>query len=152
MSRYDDIITALRTRFALVLKANGYRTDAGLKVWLNLEYQTAPPAKPCVIIYPGDVSDSLDGNVPPSLGEENHALPIKLEGFIDDTETGAQGQSLRQDILQAFNTDRSLGNLVELVDPGLSSSATVEEGGEAGFISFVQVELTLNYVTLMGES
>jgi len=149
MSRYDDIITALRTRLALIKISDGYRTDAGSRVWLNLEYQTAPAAKPCVIVYPGDVSDSLDGDVPPSLGEENHSLSIKLEGFIDDSETGYQGQALRQDILQVFNADRSLGNLVELVDPGLSSGATTEESA-AGFVSFVNVEFTLNYVTLLG--
>jgi len=152
MSRYDDIIAALQALQARILTAGGYRTDAGQHVWLNLEYQTAPPEKPCTILYPGEVSDSTGGDTPPSLGEENHSLPIKIEGFIADNERGEQGQALRQDILQAFNADRSLGGLVELVDPQLTSSATVEEAGEEGFLSFVQVELTLFFVTLLGAS
>jgi len=152
MSRYDDIIIALQVLQAQILVVNGYRTDAGLNFWLNLEYQTEPPAKPCTILYPGDVTDSLGGDPEPALGEENHSLAVKIEGFIDDSETGSQGQALRQDILQAFNADRSLGGLVEMVDPSLTSSSTVEEAGEGGFLSFVNVEFTLTYVTLLGES
>jgi len=152
MSRYDAIITALQVLQAQILVAGGYRTDAGLNFFLNLEYQTAPPAKPCTILYPGEVTDSTGGDTPPSLGEENHSLPVKIEGFIADTERGVEGQKLRQDILQAFNADRSLGGLVELVDPNLTSSSTVEEAGEGGFLSFVNVEFVLTYVTLMGAS
>ncbi|MCF6178908.1 MAG: hypothetical protein L3J63_05890 [Geopsychrobacter sp.] len=152
MSRYDDIITALQALQAQILIANGYRTDAGNKAWLNLEYQTEPPQKPCSILYPGEVTDSVDGDPPASLGEENHHLDIKLEGFINDTERGDQGQKLRQDFLQVINQDRTLGGLVEGIDGALKSSATIEQAGEGGFYSFVEMEFTLLYVTLWGAS
>lgn len=152
MSHYDNLITALLAMLAQITVVGGYNTDAGQKVWLNLEYQTAPPQKPCVILFPGEVSDSLSSDPVPSFGEENHSLPLKIEAWITDSETGSQGQALRQDILKAFNADRSLGGLVELIDPNISSEATVEEGGEEGFISFVQVEMNLLYVTLLGVS
>lgn len=152
MSHYDDIIAALQAMLAQITTANGYRTGAGSRVWLNLEYQTVPPQKPCCILFPGEVSDSLSGDLAPSLGEENHTLPVKIEAWIADSESGTQGQALRQDILQAFSADRSLGGLVELVDPQISSGSTVEDVGEEGFASYVQVEMTLLYVTLLGGS
>lgn len=152
MSRYDSIITALQDLQAQILVVNGYRTNAGNKFWLNLEYQTEPPHKPCSILYPGEVTDSVDGETPASLGEENHYLGIRLEGFIEDTERGDQGQQLRQDFLQLVNQDRTLGGLVEGIDGALKSSTTIEQAGEGGFYSFVEMNFTLFYVTLWGEA
>ena len=151
MSKYDDIITALQARLGLILIASGYRTDAGAKVWVNLQYQTEPPQVPCCIIFPGDVSDSLDGDTPPSQGEENHLLPVEIEGFIADDETGSAGHDLRQDILTALKVDRLFGGLTEGFSGAIESSATVYQAGQSGFRSHVQVRVTLFYVTAYGQ-
>ncbi len=151
MSRYDDINSALKAALGQILTANGYHTNAGQRVWQNLEYQTAPPDKPCMILYPGEVDDSLDGDPAPSQGEENHLLPIRVEGFIVDDEAGTRGSLLRQDIVKALKTDPYFAGLSEGFSGGFSSSATVEDGGEDGFLGMVEVNATLLYVTLYGE-
>jgi len=152
MSRYDAIIAALLAAFARIQVANGYNTDAGQRVWKNQEYQTAPPEKPCIILYPGDIDDSLDGDPAPSQGEENHLLPFTVEGMIADDEAGTQGELLRQDILKALKADMFFGGLTEGFSGGQSSSATVEDAGEEGFLGHVVVNATLLYVTLFGEA
>lgn len=152
MSRYDDIQAALLARLGEILIANGYRTDAGERVWLNLEYQTAPPEKPCLILYPGEVSDSLDGDTPASLGEENHLLPIVIEGFIVDSERGDQAAALWQDVQKALKTDPWFGGLTEGFSGSFVSSSRVEDAGEAGMLGFVRVECSIFYATEYGDA
>lgn len=151
MSRYDDILAALATLLGTISQFNGYATDAGLTVYKNLEYQTAPPTKPCIIYYPGDVTDSLDGDPPPSNGEENHTLPVRIEGVIGETERGDRGELLRLDILKALKSDRLLGGLTEGHGSSIASSSAIEDAGDEGFLGFVQIELSIHYVTLYGE-
>lgn len=155
-SRYDDILTAIQARLAGISQASGFRTDAGFQVWKNLEYQTAPPNLPCVIYYPGTVSDTVEGDVPPSLGEENHFLPLKIDGVIRDTERGDQAEALKQDILRAFKSDPYFGGLTEGFSGAITSSSKVVPAAESdemiteGFLGFVEVEVTIFYVTAYG--
>lgn len=151
MSIRDQILTALTLVLAGIRVANGYQTDAGLRVWVNLEYQTAPPDKPCLILYPGDVSDSVDGDPPASLGEENHGLALSVEGFIADSESGAQAELLRQDILRALKLDPWCGGLADGFG-AITSAARVENAGEEGLLGFVRIDFTINYATPYGES
>jgi hypothetical protein len=151
MSRYDDILAALATLLGTIRVFNSYQTDGGLHVHKNLEYQTAPADTPCIIYYPGDVTDSLDGDPPPSNGEENHTFPVRIEGIISDTERGDQGELLRIDILRALKSDRLLGGLTEGHGSSISSSSAIEDAGDQGFLGFVQVDLAIHYVTLYGE-
>lgn len=156
MSRYDDILAALEARLAGIRQAAGFRTDGGLRVWKNLEYQTAPPETPCLIYYPGTVSDSLGGETPPSQGEENHFLPIKIDGLIADTERGDAAEALRQDVLQALKSAPYFGGLTEGFEGALTSSsktvAAAESEGlaDGGFLGFVEVEAIIFYVTEYG--
>ena len=151
MSRYDDIISALLNTLQQVQQINGFNTDAGIRVWQNQEYMTANPVKPCIILYPGEVDDSLDGDPPPSQGEENHLLPIMVEGMIKDDEAGSQGSLLRQDIVKALKADPFFDGLSDGFSGGFSSSAIVEDAGEDGFLGRVEVNAILLYVTLYGE-
>lgn len=156
MSKYDDILAALEARLGQVQLANGYRTDAGLRVWKNLEYQTAAPELPCLMYSPGDLSDSLEGDPPPSQGEENHFLPLKIDGVIRDTERGDQAEALKQDILQALKTDPYFGSLTEGFEGPVTSSAKTlaaadTEGlADEGFLGFAEVSFSLFYVTAYG--
>lgn len=160
MSKYDDILSALETRLAGITLANGFRTDAGLRVWKNLEYETAPPDLPCVIYYPGTVSDSIEGDPPPSQGEENHVLPMKIHGVIRDTERGDQAEAIKQDILQALKSDPYFGGLTEGFDGAITSSSRIEPAGaseeegetDKGFLGFCEVEFSFFYVTAYGGS
>ncbi len=151
MTAFDAIITALQTALAQIRIANGYRTDAGALVHLNLEYQTAPKQTPCLILFPGEITDTIDGDIPPSQGEENHFLPITVEGWIADSESGAEGQKLRQDILKALKVDQFLGGLTEGFSGSVTSSTTIEDAGAEGFLGFVQVIATIHYVTAWGD-
>ena len=151
MSTYDSIITALKAALAQIRTATGYRTDAGERVFINLEYQTAPKETPCIILFPGDVTDTIDGDTPPSQGEENHYLPVTIEGWISDDETGAQGHAIRQDILQAIKTDPYFLGVTEGFSGSITSGAEIVDGGEQGFLGFAQVSLTIFYVTAYGE-
>lgn len=151
MSRYDDIIAAHSARLSEIRTAVGYRTDAGERVFINLEYKTAPKEVPCLILFPGEVTDTLDGDTPPSQGEENHYLPVTIEGWTADDETGAQGQALRQDILQSLKTDPYLGGLTEGYSGAINSSSEIEDGGDEGLLGFAQVTATIFYVTAYGE-
>lgn len=150
MSRYDDILAELDSRLGQIAVAGGYRTDAGARVWKNLEYQVSPPEKPCLIYYPGEISDSLDGETPPALGEENHTLPVTIEGFIADTERGDQGELLRQDVLQALKLDPYFNGLAEGFEGQIRSSSRVEDAGDEGFLGFVTVDFSVFYVTPYG--
>lgn len=153
MSRYDEIVAALLARLATITAGNGYRTDAGRAIYVNLEYQTLPPEAPCLIVFFGDVADSLEGDSPPSVGEENHILPVTIEGVIDDDATGAAGQLLRQDILRALKIDRYFGGLTDGYTGPIESAATVFDAGNSGFRSTVQIRANIFYVTLIdGES
>ena len=147
-TRYDNIVTALLARLEAITQAAGYRTDAGEHVFLNLELATEPKDLPCLILRPGDVVDSEDETV--AIGEEGHALPVEIEGIIEDTEDGASGQQLRQDILQALKSDQSFGGLVQEGITASSSSVETYDAGEEGMRSQVQVNVTLSYLTTYG--
>lgn len=151
MTRYGQIIEAVSQALQGVTMANGYATDAGYHVHLRREFETCPPDKPAVVFWPGEVVDTLDGDTPPSQGEENHYLPIKIEGFIDTDERGGSADDLRRDILAALKEDRLFGGLTEGYLGQTTSSATVEEAGEAGLLGLVTVDATIFYVTAYGE-
>lgn len=150
MSRLSDIIDAVEVALRGITQAGGYHTDAGLNVYLRLEFQLHPPVMPALILWPGDVTDSLEGDTPPSQGEENHLLPIEVEGYIATGERGEEAEGLRQDILKALKVDRLFGGLTEGYSGNITSTAEVEEAGEGGLLGHVQVKGTIFYVTAYG--
>lgn len=151
MTIRDQILTALTLALAGIRVANGYQTEAGARIWVNLEYQTAPPDKPCLILYPGEVTDSVDGDAPASLGEENHSLALSVEGFIADSESGAQAEALRQDVVKALKLDPWCGGYADGFG-GFTSSARVEDAGEDGLLGFAKIDFTVNYATPYGDA
>lgn len=148
MSVATDIIAALQALQAQILVANGYRTDAGLNTHLNLEYETEPPNKPCTILFPGDITDTVDDEC--CLGEESHYRPVKIQGCLLDDAAGTNGEDLRLDLLQAINQDRTLGGLIEDIDGDIKTKAEVKAAGDQGYISFVDLKCTLWWVTEFG--
>lgn len=150
MSRYDDIIAWYLALLATIEVANGYNTDGGFQVYLNLEYQEHPKDFPTTILLPGDVNDSLSGDTPAGAGEENHFLPLVIEGWIKDNAKGEQGQLLRQDYLRAIKADQFANGLTEGFDGNVSSSVEQVDGGEEGLLSFVKIEFSIFYVTAWG--
>lgn len=152
MTKHEQILAALETLLRGITESNGFSCNAGDKVWRNLEYQSQPPEKPCLILYPQTVTDSLGGETPPSQGEENHFLPIEIEGFITDDERGSCAEGLRGDIAKAIKSDTYLGGLTEGFESSITSEARTENAGKDGFLGFVLVKFTILYVTLYGES
>ena len=151
MSAELDILTALEGALGWVLVANGYQTDAGENVYKNLEYETQPEAAiwPCIIYFPGKLQSGYEGEVPPSLGEQNNFLPVRIEAFILDDARGTKGQALKEDLRKAVTAAGTFGGLVESVE-GYGSEAQVKSGAES-YWSYVEVEFTLFFVTAWGQ-
>jgi hypothetical protein len=150
MSKLGDILDALETALAGITQANGYHTDAGLHVHLRREFELEPPEKPALILWPGDVSSGIDGDVPPSLGEENHLLPFEIEGYITCNERGDETEELRQDILKVLRANEDLGGETEGYSGNLSSTFEVMQAGDGGMLGHVQVKGTIFFCTLYG--
>lgn len=147
MSIELDILAALEAGLAIIRTANGYQTDAGAEVFKNLEYQLRPDVD-CIIYFPGRKRHTSEGEVPPSLGEENNFLPISIEAFVEDDLRGTQGQALKEDLEKWVKANRYLGGLAEYLQE-FEAEVSVQEG-ETPF-SFVQVSFTIFYVTAVGE-
>jgi len=147
----DNIVAWYMALLATITQASGYNTDAGLNVYLDLDYDTEPEKIPCSILYPGEVTDSLEGNTPPGAGEENHYLPLKFEGHIKEDDENTLGKALRNDLLRAIKADRFAGGLTEGFEGNITSNVITEESANRGYVSFVQIELTVFYVTAWGE-
>lgn len=151
MSKESDILTSLEAALQGILIINGYQTDAGTNVFKNLEYETAPESDlyPCTICFPGEVASGYDGDVPPSLGEQNNFLPVRIEAYILDDERGTQGQKLKEDLRKAITAAGDFSGRVEELQ-GYKSGATVNPGAD-GYWSYVSAELTIFYVTAWGD-
>lgn len=150
MSTETDILNLLEIALRGITVANGYQTDAGKNTFKNLEYESAPESDlwPCNIYFPGELQSGLDGEVPPSLGEQNNFLPVKIEAFIEDDERGSAGQKLKEDLRKAIIAAGSFGGVVELVED-YKSSAEVKPGDS--YWSYVSAGFTLFFVTAWGE-
>uniref|UniRef100_A0A831UAZ3 Uncharacterized protein n=1 Tax=Geobacter metallireducens TaxID=28232 RepID=A0A831UAZ3_GEOME len=151
MSKELDILTRLETALRGILIAGGCQTDAGANVYRNLEYEAAPEAAlyPCIIYFPGELSSGYEGDVPPSLGEQNNFLPVRIEAYILDDERGAQGQALKGDLRKALAAAGDFGGLVEELQ-GYRAAAAVHSGAD-GYWSYVSADFTIFYVTAWGE-
>lgn len=134
--------------FSGIRLANGYRTDAGADVFLELEYTEKPEVIPCLCLYRGELSSGTAGPVPPCCNEDNHLYPWAIEGFIADTKDGAAGQLLEADIIRRLGSDPSLGGLIESQED-IKSVTAVEQGDDV--YSTVKVSFTAFYVTPRGE-
>lgn len=150
MSTEQDILTALETALQGVRIAGGYQTDAGARVFRNLEYEGAPEADlwPCIIYFPGELKSGVEGDVPPALGEQNNYLPVLIEAYILDDKRGTQGRKLKEDLRRAITAAGDFGGPVELVQD--YKSATEVKPGADGYWSYVAAEFTLFYVTAWG--
>lgn len=150
MTTEETILANLETALKAILVANGYRTGAGANVFRNLEYETQPDASlwPCIIYFPGELASGLDGETPPSLGEQNNFLPIHIEAYILDDERGTAGQGLKADLRKAITAAGNFGGLVELLQD-YKSGTEVRPGAES-YWSYVSVDFTLFFVTAWG--
>jgi hypothetical protein len=147
MTRRDQIIIRLEQVLTGITKAGGYNTDAGLSVHRELQYTEHPDVMPSIAWFGGECVSGNDGDVPPSMGEENHLWAISIEGFIPDDLNGAAGESLRTDIVRAIRSDYTLAGLCEPIE-NIRSSVAVSAGDD--IFSTVQVGMTIFYVTAYG--
>jgi hypothetical protein len=152
MSVESNILDNLETALRGILIANGYQTDAGVNVFVNLEYETAPDAElfPCIIMFPGQLSSGEDGDVPPCMGEQNNFLPVHIEAYALDDERGTEGRKIKEDLRKRVTAAGSFGGLVELVKD-YKSAAEVQSAADS-FRSYVDADFTFFYVTPWGES
>jgi len=150
MSTYSDIVAALVALLETISKVNGYATDAGASVSKNLEYQVDKVVKPCIIVYPGTITDETESDEPCAIGSENHFLQIDIDGIIADDESCAAAEDLRLDILKAIKSDPYLGDLTQGINGAITSNVQLEEGSE-GFVGFVGIKFVIFYSTTFGE-
>lgn len=162
MSKHNDLLSALAARLASITIANGYSCNAGDSVFRGLEYQTEPPVLPCLAYFVGETVDGA-GSTEPSQGEENHLLPIEINGYVADSVLGEAADNLRQDILRALRSDEYFGSLSEGFEGTISSASTAEprildeDAPEytpdmEQYLGMCKVNLTIFYVTLYGET
>ncbi|WP_316348484.1 hypothetical protein [Desulfuromonas acetoxidans] len=151
MTVESQIRASLVQRLATLTVTGGYSSDAGATVYINQEF-TVGGKKPCLCVFFGDLSDSLEGETPPEIGRENHFMPVTIEGVIEDGPDGADAEQLKADISRCLKTDISFSGLAEGFEGPVRSSASVENAGEDGWVGFCKVEASIFYVTAYGES
>jgi hypothetical protein len=162
MSKHNDLLIALAARLATITESGGFSCNAGDNIFRGLEYETSPPVLPCLAYFVGETVDGA-GSTPPSQGEENHLLPIEINGYVADTVLGAAADNLRQDILRALRSDEYLGGLSEGFEGTITSASTSEprildeddpehRTGDDQYLGMCKVNVTIFYVTLYGES
>lgn len=162
MSKHNDLLTALAARLATITEAGGFSCNAGDNVFRGREYETEPPVLPCLAYFVGETIDGA-GSTPPSQGEENHLLPIEINGYVADTVLGEAADNLRQDICRALRSDEYFGGLSDGFEGTITSVSTAEprilaetdpeyvEGIEQ-YLGMCKVNVTIFYVTLYGET
>lgn len=151
MTIEEQIINLLEERLKTVLIENGYLTSAGSRVFRNLEYTLVEQERPALFLFTGENVGSYSGSTPPSLGEINHFLAMKVEGLIDDDERGSFGTNLRHDLAKLLWSDEYYTGLADGYEGGVKISSEVQNSGEDGFIGHVSAEFTILYVTIRGE-
>jgi hypothetical protein len=162
MSKHNDLLIALAARLATITEAAGYSCNAGDNVFRGLEYQTEPPVLPCLAYFVGETIDGA-GSTPPSQGEENHLLPIEINGYVADSVLGEAADNLRQDILRALRSDEYFDGLSEGFEGTITSASTAEPrildeaapeytAGVEQYLGMCKVNVTLFYVTPYGET
>ena len=120
MSTREDVIHALRDRLAAISTTNGFKTDAGQKIFLGETPTLGPsdPAAALALVVGADESTSQGENV---ISE----LPIEIQALVkaDVTDPLLTIEAVIADIKRAVETtDRSLGGL--LVNRGLERGST----------------------------
>lgn len=146
-----QIITLLMERLQTITIANGYKTSAGQRVFRNLEYTITNQERPSLHLFVGENIASFEGNTPPCLGEQNHYLQLKIEGFIDDNEAGLEAANLCADLAKLLWSDQYYTGLTEGYEGQVKISGEVQNGGEDGFIGYAGAEFTIFYITAIGE-
>lgn len=162
MTKHNDSLAYLQSLLSGITESNGYSCNAGDNVFRGLEYETVPPVLPCLAYFVGETVDGA-GSTPPSQGEENHLLPIEINGYVADTVLGEAADNLRQDILRTLRSDEYFGGLSEGFEGTITSASTSEPRildeddpeytpGAEQYLGMCKVNVTLFYVTLYGET
>lgn len=152
MSVESQTLDQLEAALAGITVANGYQTDIGSNVFRNLEYETAPDDSlwPCTVLFPGELSSGLEGEVLPECGQQNNFLPISIEAYTLDDARGTIGQKAKDDLRKILSDLGYFGGLVELVQD-YKSSAKVNPGADS-YWSSITASFVIFYVTPWGEN
>lgn len=151
MSIESQILNLLETRLKTILTANGYNTSAGTHVYRNLQYATSGLERPGLVLFTGENNATYEGKTPPSLGEQNHFLHLKIEGFVDDNERGEQAALLRADLTKILFSDQYYNGLADGYEGAVQITSEPQNSGDDGFIGYTAAEFILFYVTATGE-
>ena len=143
----DGIDARLKQILGSIRVVNGYQTEAGANVYLELEYTEHPDVFPSLVVFRGKLTSGLEGDTPPELGQENHFYPQSIEGFIVDDKSGTQGRRLLADLQKALRSDNSLGGLAEQIQT-IEGSTAIQQGDDV--YSLVQLSFVVFYVTAWG--
>lgn len=136
----QQIIDAIDTRLQTILIANGYKTDAGLKVFAWREFGLGDTDLPALVYK--DVFDEPDQV---TIGNVDNTLTVEVSALA--TKSATSDQQIREmiaDVIKAVGVDESWGDLAEFT---LLPSGTMEVEQLEKKIFGAQVDLRIEYQT-----
>ncbi len=129
MSKRAAIMTALKTRLGLILKTNGYKTDAGEQV---VEWFAAPILtleESCLLVADTRLTR------PPSeiIGMRLNNLTIEVTGVLRGSSASLdEARNLEEDLLLCLGGFETVGGLVEHFEVRDSTLSLEQQGQIAG--------------------
>ena len=126
MSKRAAIMTALKTRLGLILKTNGYKTDAGEQVveWFAGPILTLEES--CLLIADTRLTR------PPNqiIGQRQNLLTIEVTGVLRGSASSLdEARNLEEDLISCIGGFETAGGLVDRLQV-LSSTLSVEQQGQ----------------------
>lgn len=147
-ARILELLTAIRQGAIVSVYGVDYtfQTDAGAKVFTELEYTEDPDNFPYLVLFRGPL---VSGTEVPGVSLKNigHAYSVKINGAITDTKNGPEGDRLRIDIVKTLHSDPTLSGLCQHIT-AITSSSSVSQGEDV--VSLAEVTLTYYYITDRG--
>lgn len=143
-SQWQSIMTKLKALLGTIRKANGYETDAGMKV---VEWKaTASPYEDLPIIHIKDTSLQAAAG---TIQQYTWALQIEIEiAAAKSAQTAAEIRSMTQDVIKALWSDKTLTGSAKHISQPEIVDITIEKDEKV--IGGASVRISIEYSTASG--
>jgi predicted enzyme related to lactoylglutathione lyase len=149
MSRRQQLISAVKTRFLTITTANSYTSNVGQKVF---EWQTTPadPSMlPCILFH-----DATETNLGADTGKTSDRRTFGLEItasllLAEADQTATKARVAIGDVIKAIGTDQMWGGLARRTEPVSDELMLDSEGAR---ISGVKMQFVIEYSRKTWES
>lgn len=146
----QQIIDAVKARFAIIRQANGYKTNAGANIHEHRQSDWGVEEPEGINVIDGDFDIS-----PMGPGLADHEMLLAVEGVAVGSGSATVVRNVAADILKAIGTDCTLGGLVQDLFP--AGAANGEKSNRFGVIkkgtttSAVELRFVVQYRTALWE-